>query len=152
MVTEYIFEGKLTYPFLQNYNQKYEKYSTNFYPSSPEDRKAIKATGTKCGLKEDDKGDFFYTFTAPKDEKPQVTDAEGQPIPATVLIGNGTEARVKITVEKFTSAKWGDIARTRLVGVVIDKLIEYVKPVASETTGASSEHDPAPTEKKRMPF
>jgi hypothetical protein len=143
-IKEYVFSGTLKFPFITSPNKKYEKYSTNFYPDDASDRKKIKDTGTKCGVKEDNEGELFYTFTTPQSEKPIVVDTEGQPIPDDVLVGNGTKARVKITVEKFKSPTWGDVARTRLVAVVIDELVKYEKP--EEPKAEASE------KKTGMPF
>lgn len=142
---EHIFEGEIAFPFIVDKTNRYEKWSLDFYPKDSADRQAIKATGTKCGIKENKEGNFFYTFTAPADKKPAVTDSDGNPI--TVLIGNGSKARVKFVVETFVSPTWGNVARTVLTAVVVDKLIPYEKKEVSEVT--STAEKPASA---KMPF
>lgn len=126
--TEYIFDGMVKWAQVQRPDKKYQDYRLLFYPGDAETRKAVKATGTMCKIKEDDDG-FFYQFRS--EIKPDVTDADGKEF--TGLIGNGSKARIRITVEKFTSAKHGDIARTKLTGVVITNLVPYEKKEATVT-------------------
>lgn len=133
----YFFTGKFKWAKLQSPDQKYSTYSLQFYPKSDEDRRAIKATGTKCNAKEDDDG-WFYTFRNP--EKPEVIDNKGEVV--TALVGNGSEGSIKILVESFESPKWGKVVRTRLLGVKLDKLIEYVpekKEAAPEAAPAAQD-------------
>ena len=120
MKQEYIFEGTFQWAQIQRPDKKYNDYRIKFYPADAAVRKAIKETGTQCHVKEDDDG-FFYNF---KNEiQPVVTDGDGNPV--TALVGNGSTGAVRIMVEKFTSQKYGEIARTKLTGVVIRNLIPY---------------------------
>jgi hypothetical protein len=122
-IKEYTFTGIIEYPHLSGPN-KYGKFSLDFFPSNDADRKAIKATGTKCSLKERENeksamnGKFFYTFTSP--EVPEVSG-----VPDNVLVGNGTKAVVTVTVEDFMSPKWGKVVRTKLASVKVLDLIPY---------------------------
>lgn len=134
--TEYIFDGKVKWAQVQRPDKKYNDYRLLFYPGDADTRKAIKSTGTMCKIKEDDDG-FFYQFRS--EIKPTVTDAEGNPF--TGLIGNNSDVTVRITVEKFTSPKHGDVARTKLVGVVITKLIPYEKKEAEATVETADKAD-----------
>jgi hypothetical protein len=128
-IKQYTFSGVIEYPHLAAPN-KYEKFSLDFFPKDNEDRKAIKATGTKCSLKERDNkessqhGNFFFTFTSP--DNPALVG-----VPDGVLVGNGSEATVKLTVEDFMSAKWGKVVRTKLSEVRVTKLVAY-EPKAKE--------------------
>lgn len=121
MKKEYTFEGMFKWAQVQRPDRKYGDYRLTFYPADAPTRKAIKETGTQCHVKEDDDG-FFYSFKS--EIQPAVTDAQGNPI--TALVGNGSKGVVRIMVEKFTSAKYGEIARTKLTGVVVTDLIEFV--------------------------
>jgi hypothetical protein len=116
-LNEYTFEGTVRWAFVTNVNQ-YGKFSLNLYVDD-KTRKAIKATGTKNGLKEDDQG-FYYVFRS--DEKPVVVDGAGQPV--TEIVGDGSKVRIAVTVEKFDS-KHGPNARTKLKTVVVDELVPY---------------------------
>lgn len=135
---EYLFDGMVKWAHLQSPNKKYGDYRLSFYPKDSDTRKAVKATGTMCGVKEDDDG-FYYTFRS--EIQPVITDGEGRPI--TALVGNNSKATIRITVEKFTSAKHGEIARTKLTGVAVTELVPFVphgsteQPTADAVTGQS---------------
>lgn len=129
MKQEYEFDGMIKWAQVQSPNQRYGDYRLQFYPKDGSTRKAIKGTGTMCHVKEDDDG-FFYTFRS--EIQPSVTDTEGNPI--TAFVGNNSEATVRITVEKFTSAQYGEIARTKLVGLVVTKLVPYTPKKEAETS------------------
>lgn len=117
------FSGRLFWAQVQKPDKKYGDYRIKFYPKDDETRKAVKATGTKCGVKEDDNG-FFYVFK--NEVRPVVQDGEGNPV--TTLLGNGSEADITLTVESFISPKFGPTARTRLAEVTVTKLIPYNPP------------------------
>lgn len=129
-IKEYTFEGIIEYPHLKAPN-KYGKYSLDFFPDGDADRRAIKATGTKCSVKERDNpdssqnGKFFFTFTNTEAVDVKSPDPD-------VLVGNGSKAKVTITVEDFNSPKWGRVVRTKLVSVVVLNLIPYFKPDVAE--------------------
>jgi hypothetical protein len=135
MIENYTFSGKIAWASVTKPN-KYDKFSLNFYPQGGEDRKAIKATGIRNGIKEDDGAKsgvegFFYVFRS--EAQPSVTDSDGNPV--TVLIGNGSEADITISVEKFNTKDYGEVTRSKLVSVVVTKLIPYEKP--AEATGTA---------------
>lgn len=111
-------------------------YTMSFYPDSVQTRKAVEATGAKNKVKLDDDGHAFFSLRN-KDEPYKIIDAEGNPI--TDLIGNGSEVKIKLNVEAFTSPKYGPTARTKLLEVMVTKLVAYEKPVeaASATATAS---------------
>ena len=137
---EYHFDGTLQFAQLQRPDKKYNDYRLKFYPKDAATRKAIKETGTQCNVHEDDDG-FYFQF---KNEiRPNVTDAEGNPV--TALVGNGSTATMRIMVEKFTSAKYGDIARTKLTGVVITNLIPYEPKKEATVTVEAGTADEIPS-------
>lgn len=150
--SEHIFEGLVSYAFVHKLN-KYNKYALNFYPKSTEDRKAIVATGTRCKPKLDDDGGIFFTFTTDENPKEVLPVAMGDGSSVTAIIGNGSTAKVKIEVEKFTSAKYGEVSRTRLLGVVITDLIPYEKK-EDASANPSEGRDKTSTDERpvKMPF
>jgi hypothetical protein len=127
----YEFSGTLKWPFIVNPSPKYNNYSTRFYPRDDATRRAVKATGVRNNTKEDDDG-FYYQFRS--DEKPMVVMEDGTPV--TDLVGDGTEARIQLTVEDFVSAKYGRLFRGKLTGVIITKLVKY-EPKEGTVTDAS---------------
>lgn len=131
-MTEYTFTGTTKYAFVQSAN-KFGKYSLNLYVDD-KTRKAIKATGTKNGLKEDDDG-FFYVFRS--DFQPEVIDEAGQNI--NDIPGDGSSVTVTVTVEPYTSKKFGDGTRTKLRRVLINNLVPYAKPEAISTPQSERE-------------
>lgn len=128
-IQEYTFEGEVSYAFIIKPN-RYGKYSMNFYPKSDADRKAVKATGLRNSVKEDDRG-FYYTFRS--EIAPSVTDSKGEPVKD--FIGDGSSVKATLTVERFTSATHGEITRGKLVGVVVTNLVPYVKKEGTATMG-----------------
>lgn len=126
---EYTFFGKAKWMQFLKPDRKYGDYRLSFYPADDATRKAIKATGTKCGVKEDDgsKGEpegFYYAFKA---DKPfPVTDPQGNDI--TVPIGNGSDIQLTISVDDFVSPKFDPTARTRVESVVVTNLLKYDPP------------------------
>lgn len=123
---DHVFFGKAKWMQFLKPDKKYGDYRLSFYPADDATRKAIKATGTKCGVKEDDgsKGEpegFYYAFKA---DKPfSVTDPQGNPI--TTPVGNGSDIQLTISVDEFVSPKFGPTARTRIENVVVTNLVKY---------------------------
>ena len=106
-------------------------FSMRLYPTTAADRAAIKNTGIKNKPQEDDGSKsgvpgFFYTFRS--NEAYPIVDSQGSEI--TALVGNGSEVTVDLQVEHFTSPKFGPQARSKLLKVVVTKLIEYIPPDA----------------------
>jgi hypothetical protein len=119
-VKTYTFSGMFKWAFIINPSPKYENYSLRVYPADAETRRAVKATGVRNNTKEDDDG-FYYQFR--NDNKPEVVMADGSPVDK--LVGDGTTGRIQLEVEDFVSAKWGNVVRSKLTGVIIDNLIPY---------------------------
>jgi hypothetical protein len=140
----YTFSGKAAYLSKQYKifdNKPDEKvWSFRFYTDA-EGRKAIKATGMKNKVHEDD-GEksgvegLFHILRA-KEEFPIVSPA-GDDI--TDLVGNGSEVTVDVTVETFTSKIHGPQARSQVNRVTVTKLIPYVKAEA-EVSGAEPKEE-----------
>lgn len=100
----------------------------------PEQRKALKNSGSKVTPKLQDDGTvrvkFKRRFENPIDEfggLPTVINAEGAPI--NDLIGNGSKVTVKVVVYDTKLGKG-----TRLETVRVDELIPYVKEENEENT------------------
>lgn len=123
MIKTYYYSGKVKWAKVYKPDEKYGKYSLNFYPTTPEEVKEIKATGIKNGTKEDEDG-VYYVFRS--DTAPVVVDKDGQAF--NDLIGNGSTCKVKLAVEQFTSKKWGKVVRSALAGVQVEDLVVYEKP------------------------
>ena len=121
--TEYVFHGTIQWAYSLFEKGKYGDYRLKFYPKDAATRKAIRDTGTQAKVKEDNDG-FFYNFKS--EIAVPVTDTSGERIEA--RIGNGTEVAIKLLVEKFPSQKYGTVARTKLLGVVVTTLVVYEKP------------------------
>ena len=140
---------------------KFGNFTIDFYPKDKEVRKAIKDTGIRNRLYEDDEGNFFYRFRRAerKENKktkemmefgpPKVLDSDGEPM--TDLIGNGSEITVKISVYDFSSPEHGTGKGHRLEEVMVENLVEYKKeePVteiseAGSNTKSSSKNDTMP--------
>lgn len=128
----YTFSGKAAYLSKQYKvfdNKPDEKvWSFRFYTDA-EGRKAIKATGMKNKVQEDD-GEksgvegMFHIFRA-KEEFP-IVNPDGSEI--TDAISNGAEVTVDLVVETFTSKIHGPQARSAVARVVVNKYVPYVKP------------------------
>jgi hypothetical protein len=126
---EFYFTGKAAW--VSRKPNKWGKFSFNFYPVDAAGRKAVKDTGIKNKVQEDDGSKsnvegLFYTFRA--DTLYPITDATGADI--SDMIGNGSEVTVKLEVETFDSAEHGPQARSKVLGMVINKFIPYVKQEA----------------------
>lgn len=117
---KFTFTGKVKWAQVLKPN-KFDKYSLQFYPSE-EDRRAIKATGTRVGIKEDEDG-FFYTFRRDPTSKfsggaPTVTGNNGK------LIGNGSVCEIELEIYDFKN-DFGEGKGTRLNSVKVLELVEY---------------------------
>jgi hypothetical protein len=121
------FPGTLN--FLMVRQNDYGKYTVDFYPDNADVRRAVKATGIKNGIREDKEGNFYYRFYST--EPFSVCTPDGEPV--RVLVGNGSHAQLRLEVEKFESAKHGTVTRSKVIGIVVDKLIEYKRPAAAPT-------------------
>lgn len=137
---DYTFAGMFKWVRNTQPNQ-WGKYSLSFYPATSEVRKAIKATGIRNDLKEDDDG-FFYNLASK--EPFDVLDDDLKPV--TALVGNGSTGSVSISVETFTSPKYGEVTRSQVTRVVIDNLIPY-EPKADADEGEDDETPAKPAPK-----
>jgi hypothetical protein len=107
-------------------------YSVSFFPSSAEERKAIKATGIKNTVKVSEKGDLegqmFYSLKS--DEPFVVMTPDGEVFDG--YVGNGSDVTIRLEVETFES-KYGPNARSRVLGIILNNLVPFVpeeKPAA----------------------
>lgn len=118
-----------------------KKWKTNFYPDE-KSMNALKAAGSKLRFKDGPFGKYVQlkrevekVFKAEKGPEaltpPDIRTAEGDKWPDDLSIGNGSKATVKIEVYP---SRMGN--GTRLIGVRIDDLVEYVKP--EETTAVAN--------------
>jgi hypothetical protein len=133
---------------------RFGNYQISFYPESKEVRKAIKDTGFRGALKEDDDGNFFYNFRRKPTIKvkgeevyigpPKVTNASGEVI--TDLIGNDSIVEITYSIYDYNNSEHGQGKGSRLIAVKVIDLIPYtrsetsVTPTAKEpvkTTGAA---------------
>lgn len=132
---EYIFDG--TAKWVTNKPHAFpegNKWLMSFYPDTLNTRKAVQATGAKNHVKLDDEtGDAYFVFRS--DEPYKIIDNDGQEI--TAAVGNGSDVKIKLYVEAFTSPKYGPTARTKLLEVMVTKLIPYEKPVEQEVTSVA---------------
>lgn len=115
-------------------------WTLRLYPRTAADRAAIRATGVKNKAQEDDGSKsgvegWYFTFRS-KAEYP-IVDAAGQPVEK--LVGNGSEITVFLEVETFMSQKFGQQARSSVVKVRVDNLIEYVPPTETADQAANAE-------------
>ena len=131
--TEY-FNGVCKWAKVYKPDEKYGKYSIDVLLDMDQFTK-LKALKVKNNGKPED-GKMWVTFRASSDA-PSVTDASGASI--TDSIGNGSEVTIKLTVEDFVSQKWGNVVKSNLEAVRVDKLVVYVKPeVSTEEAQAPS--------------
>src|SRR3990167_7039358 len=135
MTTYHKFTGRCSYPQLLTLN-RFKKYSVNFYPSA-EDRKTIKALGTKLTLKEDDgeksgvEGFYYSLANDPVKSfgKPLlIFDAAGNPWPKDTLIGNGSVITVDFLVYEGNHPEHGKYKGHRLLEVTVLEHIPYTRP------------------------
>lgn len=127
MIREYSFSGKVKW--LMRRPNEWGKYTLQFY-GDKDTMKAVKATGIKNAVKVDDSGEMYYTFRSNTDPF-LVQDVTGSPV--TALIGNGSDVTVSLGVETFVSPAHGKSARSEVISVTIDKLIEYTPEPRAET-------------------
>lgn len=138
---EYYFSGKAGYVSKtgRKFGEEPMKWSMRLYPRTAADRAEIKATGIKNKTQEDNGAKsgvegLFYTFRS--DSQYPITDKDGNDI--TAMVGNGSDATVKLEVEVFNSPKYGAQARSKLLGVIVTNLIEY-KPEEPKDETSSGE-------------
>lgn len=117
----YTFKG--TASWLLSKPNKWGKFTMNFYPASAAVRKEVKDTGIRNKINEDDEGNFYYVFRS--DTPYPIMHPDGTAV--TELVGNRSEVTVRLSVETFESAQHGTVTRSKLEGVVVDKLIPYKK-------------------------
>ena len=123
---EFKFSGKAAW--LGRKPNKWGKYAFNFYPRTAADRKAVKDTGIKNKVQEDDGSKsgvegLFYVFRS--DILFPIISPDGAPV--SDMIGNGSDITVTLEVEQFNSPEHGPQARSRVQSVTIDNLVRYEK-------------------------
>lgn len=132
MINTYTFKGKAAWiktdPSFTN-DDGSKVWSMTFYPEDASVRKAIKDTGVKNRVAEDD-GEksgvegLCYTF---RSKAPyQITDEKGNVI--TDRISNGASVAIELEVETFTSKTHGPQARSKLVRVLVSEYTPYNPP------------------------
>ena len=121
---DYVFEGKAAW--VSKKPNKWGKFSLNFYPDDAAGRKAVKDTGIKNKVQEDDGSKsgvegLYYTLrsTSPY----PILDTSGNEVEG--MIGNGSRIQVHLMVETFDSKEHGPQARSELSHVVVTDLIPY---------------------------
>jgi hypothetical protein len=134
--TEYVYiQGKVSW-FKPSMTNKWNKYSTQIHPN-PEGLEKIRdlqAEGMKNQIKKDEDG-YYCTFTRPVSKEfksgkiitytpVEVFDKDGKPF--TELVGNGTDATLKIEVYEHPTPSGGKAKASRWVSARIDNLIPYV--------------------------
>lgn len=123
---DFYFEGMFKWARVhtpQTFSNGDKVYGLSFYPKDDATRRALKATGIRNEIKEDDDGFFVQLRRKAEDGAPMVTDPEGNKIDK--LVGNGSRGKVKLNVEEFVSTKYGKVVRSTLVGVIVSELVEY---------------------------
>lgn len=125
---------------------KFGNYQINFYPESKEVRKAIKDTGFRGGVKEDDEGNFFYNFRRKPTIKvkgeeidvgpPKVTNAEGEAI--TDLIGNDSVVEITFSIYDYNHPEHGQGKGSRLEGLKVLDLVKFERELAPAQTATTT--------------
>ena len=129
---------------------KFGNYVIDFYPLNKDIRQAVKNTGIRNKINEDNDGELFYKFRRPHQKvqsqtgevwefgPPKVVDMAGDPI--TDLIGNGSEVEVTISVYDFNSKEHGTGKGHKLEEIRVLSLVPYVP---KDTSGVLPEETPA---------
>lgn len=142
MTTYHTFPGIAKWARVHTPN-KFNNYQLSLYVDTAT-RKAVKASGYRGKLNEDDDG-FYYNFRRPhtkvfkgKEEvlgPPTITGPDGKPL--TDFIGNGSEVEVVVEIYEFNSPQHGSGKGSRIKEVKVTKLVPYVKQ--SEETAEEEE-------------
>lgn len=145
------FKGKVMWCRLVDLN-RYGKWSLDLYPDhdSLEKLRELQAEGVKNVIKKDDDGYHLQISRPPTVEfqkgvvqsvtPPRIRDKDKQPLPANVLIGNGSDGTV--TVEVYTHRVPNSEKRAkamRLYGVTLDNLIPFETTEESPAEGGATE-------------
>ena len=134
--TEIVYiQGKISWSKRLFYpDEKYQKYSVMIHPNPEglEKIRELQTKGLKNILKKDDDG-YYTTFSRPTVRKygavvkafeaPAVVDKDGKPIGD--VVGNGTDATLKLEVYEHGTPGGGKANAARLVSVRIDNLVEF---------------------------
>lgn len=158
---KYSFIGHVKWAKVFRTNQ-FGKYEIQFYPDE-QVRKAIKDTGARLTLKEDEDG-FYYTLRRDPSNPyspgpPVVVDNLGAPL--NKFIGNGSKISVEVEVYDYDN-KFGKGKASRLNKIQVLELVEYAPPESSEGSepaaalppveAATVEEKPVKAAPKRRPF
>lgn len=144
-------KGKLMWCRIVDLN-RYGKWSLDLYPDaeSLEKLRELQAEGVKNVIKKDDEG-YHVQISRPPSlnfgraseqsvTPPRIRDKDKQPLPANVLIGNGSDGTV--TVEVYTHRVPNSEKRAkamRLYGVTVENLIPFELTEEAPTEGGTSE-------------
>jgi hypothetical protein len=128
-------QGKLSWAKRLFYpDDRYQKYSVQIHPNSEslEKIRDLQTKGLKNILKKDDDG-YYTQFSRPTVRKygsvvktfeaPIVVDKDGQPIGD--VIGNGSDATLKLEVYEHGTPGGGKAVAARLVSVRVDNLVAF---------------------------
>lgn len=129
-------QGKLSLCSLGNPDMEFNNWVTTIHPTpdSLEKIRELQGEGLKNVLKKDEDG-YFTRFRCPvsrirKDgtvwtfEAPKVVDLEGRPMDGN-LIGDGTDATLKLEVYGHGTPGGGKAIAARLVGVRVESLVPF---------------------------
>lgn len=138
------FTGKVNWAQVFRPN-KFNNYSIDFYPESPEVRRQIKALGIKSAIKEDNEGNLFYTFRRPHEKMmrgelvtlgpPKIVSNQDEPF--TETIGNGSVVEITLAVYDWSDAKHGSGKGTRIEKVKVISHVKYQKPTEETASVAT---------------
>lgn len=144
-------KGKLMWCRLVDLN-RYGKWSLDLYPDaeSLEKLRELQAEGVKNIIKKDDDGYHVQISRPPTIEfakgavlsvtPPRIRDKDKNPLPANVLIGNGSDGTV--TVETYVHRIPNTEKRAkamRLFGVTVDNLIPFESTETPAEGGTTTE-------------
>ena len=117
----YFYTGKCKWAKVHEPDKTYKKYSIDVLLDMDQ-YEALKATKIKNTGKPED-GKMWVTFRCNEADGPVTVIIDDKP--STEMIGNGSEVTIKVDIDSFTSAKWGNITRSRLEAVKVDRLVKY---------------------------
>ena len=127
-MSAHYFKGPCKWARLNKPDDKYNKYSIDVQLDM-EQYTALKALKVKNNGKPDD-GKMWVTFRRKQEDgAPNVVDSNGKKFEEP--IGNGSEVTVKFEVESFVSKKWGQVVKSSLLSVMVDKYVKYDPDAAS---------------------
>lgn len=154
MTTYHTLKGTVNWAKVHR-TDKFGNFTIDFYPENAAARKALKDTGIRSKVNEDEDGGLFFKLRRPESKTirgeevnfgpPTVIDINGDPF--TDNIGNGSEVEVTFSIYDFNHPDHGTGKGHRLEKVRVLNLIPYVR---STEDGTSSNETPVETPTKRV--